>query len=90
MVYDSNSHYQYFTKRLRSCDFSHFLAERLKSLLRFRDLLIMKNLYPQIAQIFSFQSAKSVDEKNHTENCWVYELDAWTRKRYDVVTKVTT
>jgi hypothetical protein len=39
---------QYFTKAFRSGDFSRFLAERLtltgcfaKSLLRFRDLLIM-------------------------------------------------
>ena len=32
---------QYFTKGFRSSDFSRFLAERLKSLLRFRDLLIL-------------------------------------------------
>jgi len=32
---------QYFTKGFRSGDFSRFLAERLKSLLHFRDLLII-------------------------------------------------
>jgi hypothetical protein len=32
---------QYFWKRLRSGDFSRFLAERLKSLLRFPGLPIM-------------------------------------------------
>jgi hypothetical protein len=36
------SHYQYFTKVFRSGDFSRFLAERIKSLLRFRDLLTIK------------------------------------------------
>jgi hypothetical protein len=34
-------HSQYFTKSPRSGDFSRFLPERLKSLLRFRDLLIL-------------------------------------------------
>ncbi len=34
---------QYFTKKYRSGDFSRILAERLKSLLRFRDLLILRN-----------------------------------------------
>jgi hypothetical protein len=33
--------YQYFTKGYRSGDFSRFLAERLKSLPRFRDLPII-------------------------------------------------
>ncbi len=36
-----SKHNQYFTKGLRIGDFSRFLAERLKSLLRFRDLLTM-------------------------------------------------
>src|SRR5688572_15324837 len=37
------SEYQYFTKVIRSGDFSRFLSERLKSLLRYCDLLSMKS-----------------------------------------------
>jgi hypothetical protein len=41
---------QCFTKGLCSGDFSRFLAERLKSLLRFRDVLIL-NLYVSIHRV---------------------------------------
>ena len=54
--------YQYFTKEFRSGDFSRSVAERLKSLLRFRDLLIIDfdmhyNLTPKGWHTVKFMSA---------------------------------
>jgi len=40
---------QYFTKEFRSGDFSRFLIERLKSLQRFRDLLIISLYFRKFA-----------------------------------------